>query len=117
MTLKFLDSPDGEIGPEPCALTCSGVSRYNETGGGGWLRSWTGKAFKKVDIKGCGFVTRPIVIAITNGPEVEKHCPSLRMQMVHYEWFGALTVEDTNEIEMRENKCDVYWTANGFNCL
>ena len=77
----------------------------------------TGKAFKMVDIKGCGFVTRPIVIAITNGPEDDRHCPALRMQMVHYEWFGALTVEDTKAATMKENKCDVYWTANGFNCL
>ena len=55
--LKILNLPEEQTGPAPCALTCSGVSRYSETGNYGWQSYADNKALKIADIAGCGFVS------------------------------------------------------------
>ena len=41
--IKILDTPDGGKYPEPCALTCHGISRYNETGSFNYSQSPSGR--------------------------------------------------------------------------
>ena len=46
--LKILSSPNGGTCPEPCALTYSGVARYNLTGNHAWHGYYFGKSYKLI---------------------------------------------------------------------
>ena len=121
--LKILSTPDGVSGPEPCALTCSGVSLHSETGhykGWKWAHR---KGFKHItDLEECGFKAAPVVTVTLAGPTNEsgvrgvKKCPSAYVWSADKAYFNVFTVEETTLQDLNENKCDVYWTATGFNC-
>ena len=115
--LKILDSPDGRIGPAPCALTCSGIGRWNVSEP--FSYSWTisgdfpGKAYKLVSLKDCSFVSPPVVTATVKGPGP---CPLVRMRGVLRTYFSVYTVEDVTLDAVKDNECDVHWIATGYNC-
>ena len=113
--LKILSTPDGSTHPTPCALTCTGVSKYDETGHYNW-RQWHQHVYKYVKIEDCGFVAPPIITATLKGAYWSVRCPSIYLQLVGYTAFFALSVEETTVSQLTDNKCDVHWTANGYNC-
>ena len=113
--LKILSTPDGSTHPTPCALTCTGVSRYDETGHHKWGQLYQ-LVFKKIIIEDCGFVAPPIVTATLKGASLLTSCPSIYLQFITFSEFTALTVEETTVSQLTDNKCDVYWTASGYNC-
>lgn len=121
--LKILSTPDGESGPEPCALTCSGVSKYSETGYYKGWKTYLQKGFKKItDLERCGFKSAPLVTITLGGPTRKsdvrgvKTCPSVYAWFVDKGSFNVFTVEDTTIQDLNDNMCDVYWIATGFNC-
>ena len=115
--LKILSTPDGDTRPPPCALTCTGVKKYIDTDGYDW-RSWSVQAFKHINMEDCGFVSTPVVTVTVKGPYdgVERSCPPIYVQYVGYKTLTVFTVGGVTASLMNNNKCDVYWTANGYNC-
>ena len=110
--LKILNLPEEQTGPAPCALTCSGVSRYSETGNYGW-RSYAGsKSLKIADIAGCGFVSVPVVTVSVKSP----YCPLIQISFVRNKLLVLITVEDATPGNMISGKCDVNWIATGYVC-
>ena len=119
---KILNLPyDAEKGPEPCALTCSGVTKHSEVIDNK-LVSWMGsalQAYRWIDVSDCGFVTAPVLTVTTSGPSVGSamyRCPAVYIGHVDNEKFIVFTVGDASPSRLIANRCDVYWTANGFNC-
>ena len=114
--LKILNLPEDNPGPASCALTCSGVSRYNETGTYRWqiYERSERKAYKPADTTGCGFVSVPVVTAVVRG--ATPYCPPIRLWYVHKTNLGVITVEDATVEKMGFYQCDVYWIATGYTC-
>ena len=117
--LKILDTPSGSAGPASCALTCSGIGRWYETGNFNSL--WTdssdypGKAYKKVAISGCNFRSYPVVTTTTRS-FLRGDCPSVTVKMISRDNFMVYTVEDSTVAEMKSKQCDIHWSAFGYNC-
>ena len=113
--LKILDTPDGDARPAPCALTCSGIARWDETGDYGWHRSgsYQGKVLRRVSMSGCNFVSTPVVTASTRGVRL---CPSITQLAGDSGWFDEYTVEDSTADMMKKNRCNIHWSAFGYNC-
>ena len=118
--LKILSTPDGKTRPLPCALTCSGVSRHDEPRDSPykpWSLNFHSQAEKHIDIAECGFSSTPVVTVSMRGPYVGSlKCPAVYVQYVFDKIFTVLTVESVTESQMTGSECDVYWTANGYNC-
>ena len=117
LELKITSTPDGESHPAPCAITCAGVSRYTDTAGYNWRsysgsRGGSGRAWKQLNIKECGFVTRPVIIATISG-FYQGDCPSI---FVENGYNSVQTVEKATPTQMVDNLCDVHWSAFGYNC-
>ena len=113
---KILSLPGGQTGPAPCARTCSGVSSYKETGAYKWITVGNGKAYKRADIRECGFVSAPVVTAILRGLGYTQFCPSIRVMYVSDTWLVFFTVEDATASNMIRYNCDVFWIATGYVC-
>lgn len=115
--LKILSLPWYNNGPEPCARTCSGVSKYDDADEP-WQSqvsgiSNTGRPVKIVDISGCNFVSNPVVTTTVYGlPD----CPNVKVTSVRIDKFYAMSVEKTTTGYLKSNYCWVSWTANGFTC-
>ena len=109
--LKILSTPDGSTHPPPCTLTCTGISRYNETGEYGWYQ-WKNHALKRVTIKECGFVTEPIVTVSMKA----WFCPPIIIDSIHNESVYVQTGIEATTSHIESKQCDVYWTANGYIC-
>ena len=111
--LKILNTPDGEAHPEPCALTCSGVSRHDDPDPlYGWLSLNPTQTIKPINIAGCGFVSPPVVSAAINN----NYCAGIKTYWIEAEKFSVVTFEETTADELRSKKCDVSWIAVGYNC-
>ena len=63
---------------------------------------------------GCGFVSTPVITAVSRGPRGP--CPGVSLRYVWYKGFDVVTVVDAAADDMVENDCDIYWTAHGFVC-
>ena len=113
--LKILSTPDGVTGPQPCALTCSGVARYNDTGDFSWIE-WDWRAGKYINITDCGFVSSPVVTVTVRGPTLAAHCPPLRIWDSNDVWFDVVTTAAATPGLMFSWRCDVFWSAFGYNC-
>ena len=118
--LKILDTPDGGIRPAPCAVTCSGVGRWDETG---WMSRWldsgsnSGKVYKKINLQDCNFISAPVVtVTAASGGNREVVCPSLTVWHANKSQFFVYSVEDTTASKMKNDQCNVYWSAFGYNC-
>ena len=115
--LKILSLPSGHpIGPAPCALTCSGVSSFGETGSEKWNGSgFAITAYKIIDITECGFSSPPVVTAMLSG--ISQNCPSISVfNFADKTKLAVFTVQAATADQMISNLCDVYWTANGYSC-
>ena len=110
--LKILDTPGGGTRPDPCALTCSGIGRWNETGYSG---THPGKVYLRVGTPGCNFVSRPVVKATTRSV-VSGDCPSVTFYTVTSNGLYFYTVKDATAAEMTSKKCDIHWIAVGYKC-
>ena len=117
--LKILNLPFGDSGSAQCALTCSGVSRYNEP-----VPDYKWKAtrvndnprilyIKAVDMQGCRFLNVPVVTVSVHGGF---HCPSIMVKNVSKEYILVSAVEDggTPDNLMVTEKCDVFWIATSY---
>ena len=114
--LKILDTPDGGIRPAPCAVTCSGVGRWDETEWY-WKWMWDGsKVFKNINISGCKFVSPPTVVTATTRGGSD--CLPVTVSYVSETQFDVYSVGDTTETvqKMEGGKCSVNWIATGYNC-
>ena len=116
--LKILNLPEGDTGPPPCALTCSGISKHDQINGGLW-KKLNGQAIKNITISECGFVSAPVITATVRGPWEGLpiyRCTAIYIKDVSEAEFSVLTADDVGSLQMASNRCDVYWVANGFNC-
>ena len=117
--LKILDTPDNNTHPLPCALICSGIDKHDETGDHEWRNNrwpWSpDKAYKTVNMTGCGFVSPPVVTA-TIKSQWWSLCPSIAEDYVMSLGFFVHTEENATAEEMRKKKCDIHWIATGYNC-
>ena len=112
---KILDTPDRNMGPEPCIRTCTGIDRVVT----GWYNSGVhlGKVYKDIDMTGCDFVSSPVVIALSGGnSNPYRVCPSFTIRNIDNNKFKLYSVSDFTSDEMRKNECKVFWTATGFAC-
>ena len=112
--LIILDTPDGGTHPAPCALTCSGIGRWDVTGWGDSGR-YPGKANFFVNISGCNFVTPPAVTATTRSRD-SGDCPSVTVNSIANNYFYLYAVEHSSAAELNSKKCDIHWSAFGYNC-
>ena len=111
--IKILDTLDGGEHPEPCALTCSGISRHDDPDFlHGWIYLNPFQTVKVVNIAGCGFVSPPVVSAAINN----NLCAGIKTYSTEKERFAVITFEEITVDEMRSKKCDVSWIAVGYNC-
>ena len=110
--LIILDTPDGGTHPAPCALTCSGIGRWNETGYSG---THPGKVYLRVGTPGCNFESRPVVKATTRSV-VSGDCPSVTVNSIASNYFYLYAVEHSTAAKLNSKKCDVHWSAFGYNC-
>ena len=110
--LKILSTPDGKPHPLPCALTCTGVSKFDDPTPYTRWRSHFKKAWKYVGIKECGFVAPPIVTATVEG----SLCPAIKIWGVQSDNVAVVSVQDASVSHMVDSTCDVHWTAHGYNC-
>ena len=115
--LKILDTPDGGTHPAPCAQTCSGIGRWDAAGDSMWWDSgsYPGKAYKKVDISDCNFVSEPVAIATTSSSWTAD-CPSVTTNSITSNYFYLYTVEYSTAAELKSKMCDIHWSAFGYNC-
>ena len=118
---KILSLPKGEPGPQPCTLTCSGVAKYEMSSEVGYhYRYWMSnyeQSYRYVDMGDCGFASAPVVTATLNGPGAgDRRCPPIYITYTDRTLFMVMTTEDISPSRMMDNKCDVYWTANGYDC-
>ena len=114
--LKILNSPDGKPHPASCALTCTGISKHDEGGQSAWNGLGNGLSYKNMDITGCGFVATPVVTTTVSG---YSSCPAVKVWGGHKSDRAELYVVTGEEADpdlLNSNKCDVYWTANGYTC-
>ena len=93
--LKILNTSDGEEHPEPCALTCSGVSRHDDPSYG-WIFLYPTQTLKAINIAGCGFVSPPTVTAAINN----NLCAGVKTLAVATERFYVITFEEIVGDEM-----------------
>ena len=112
--IKILNTQDGQEHPEPCALTCSGLSRHDKL-----LHGWVSLSIhsrrvtlKTISIAGCGFVSPPVVTAAINN----QLCAGIKTYWTGADRFAVVTFEETTADKMRSGKCDVSWIAVGYNC-
>ena len=47
---------------------------------------------------------------------LSSECPSISVYAVDYRAITVFTVQDATADQMNFNKCEVYWTAHGYNC-
>ena len=117
--LTILDTPNGGTGPAPCAITCSGIGRWDATGDYSWKGSYSYrhpfKATKNVDMSGCNFVSPPVVTVTIRSP-VSGMCPSVTVIEIYGNVFSLYSVEGTTAAHMTSKKCDIHWIAAGYNC-
>ena len=115
--LTILDTPDGGTHPAPCALTCSGIGRWDATRKNRWMDSTArpGKSYKRVYISGCNFVSDPVLTLTTISPQPGV-CPSVTVSGIYSDYFSVFTVEDSTAAEMKSKKCNIHWIAVGYNC-
>ena len=119
--LKILDTPYDGTGPEPCAVTCSGIARWDTPGDYGWKDARgsynPGKAYMMVRTRGCNFVSSPL-ITVTTKSWWDGLCPAVT-QITQPAWsslFYVMTVENTAAEVMKKRKCDIVWIATGYIC-
>ena len=116
--LKILDTPDGGIRPAPCAVTCSGVGRWNdENNNYKWQNSRInpGKVFKFINIGNCNFVSAPVVTTTSVSMKMAG-CPAVSVWYLTESYVTVYSVQDTSAKQMRSDECDIHWSAFGFNC-
>ena len=111
---KIVSTPDGNMGPEPCVRTCSGVDNDY----GRWRNSGEDpRVTKFISMSGCDFVSKPVVTAVSAGEfGSDRTCPSFSLRHVQESFFWLYSVQHLTEEQMREMQCSVYWTATGFIC-
>jgi hypothetical protein len=105
--LKILSTQDGNLGPAPCALICTGVLSYST----GWVDA-NREAYNTIDYRECGFVSPPTVTATLHG----WRCPAVYTYFTDKTGTGVYTVEDVPASTLISQECDVHWTATGYNC-
>ena len=110
----ILDLPDHSSHPEPCALTCSGISRSDDPESAWYDRGYVSKATKIVDISGCKFAAPPVVTAVVG--RGDNLCTSIHVRWVRADKFYAISVEDGKAAALTHGLCDVYWIATGYSC-
>ena len=65
----------------------------------------------------CGFASALVVTATLNGPSSgDRRCSSIYITYTDRTLFMVMTTEDISPSQMMDNKCDVCWTANGYDC-
>ena len=111
--IKILSVPNGRLGPEPCVRVCSGFDKDYST----WYNSRDnpGKVVKLIEIHDCGFVSPPVITAVSGGKSTWL-CPSFTVQFLYSSSFYLFSVSEFTRDEMMKNNCNVYWTATGFTC-
>jgi hypothetical protein len=120
--LQILNTPSGAGGPPPCALTCSGIGMWNGTGTiweFGWddSRNFPGKAFMRVDIERCNFVSLPVITtSVITEDESPALCPLLTQKFLQKNKFFVYTFENITYAEMESYECNVHWSAFGYVC-
>jgi hypothetical protein len=73
------------------------------------------KAGKPINIRECGFVSPPVVTAIT--AEGQRYdCPAITTFYTKTQLFYVKTVANARAADMTRGECDVNWIATGYNC-
>ena len=67
----------------------------------------------KVDITDCGFVSQPVVTVTSAGPG---KCPSVFVSKFGPSEFMAYTVGEMTANYGKAEKCELHWSAYGYNC-
>ena len=76
----------------------------------------------KIGMKGCAFVSAPVVTAVTAAGEDIKPrgvvCPAIFVDAMNSlkEVFLGYSVEDMTASWASYNQCNIYWTAIGYKC-
>jgi len=119
-SVQVVNLPENAVGPEPCTHVCSGVQKWN-VGVFYWVDSsyYPGKVYRSVDISACGFVTPPVITVTTSragGAGYLGICPGLTVHDVSSTDFDVYSINDATSSDMKRIRCDINWTASGFNC-
>jgi hypothetical protein len=109
--IKILNLPDSQRGPEPCARTCAGFTKY----WGGW-RSAGVRSYKTIDISECNFVTAPVVTVTIGGGNRDADYSPIRIWGVTSTRLSVLTLDRKSPDYVNRSVCYVHWIAVGFTC-
>ena len=114
----ILSTPYGDTHPAPCAFTCTGVSRHDEQGIYAWKQDTfrgRNRAVKVVNFRECGFAGAPVVTATSKGVKHSGSCLPVSLDIAGNVGFSVY-MEDASVRDVVGSYCDVYWSANGYNC-
>jgi hypothetical protein len=117
-SLKILDTPDGKIHPEPCALVCSGISRHDSDYSWSYVGFGLRIVYKKVDMSGCNFVSEPVITATTRDVYDTNRvtCPAFVTENSGADNFYIISKQPISTEDAERWQCDVHWVATGYNC-
>ena len=120
-SVQVVNLPENAVGPEPCTHVCSGVQKWDEAFGRYYWDdsgAYPGKVWRLVDISACKFVSPPVITVTTVRATDGDYgiCPGLAVHDVSSTRFSVYSVNDATASDMRRIRCDINWTAAGFNC-
>ena len=108
--LKILNTPGFSVHPEPCAVTCAGVTSA------GWQDSvkFPGRVNLEVDIRQCGFTSLPIInLSVKSSGGFHKTINVMNLSM---DYFIVYTNQGMSADYAEYSGWQLNWTAVGFNC-
>ena len=108
--MKISSMPNSGDFPEPCALVCVGVGFYTTWEDSSWA---PGKSLIRISMENCGFVSQPVITTTVAGPG---KCPSLFVDKYGQNNFVGYTVGSMSAAYAIDQKCEVHWSAFGYNC-
>ena len=120
VTTKIVSSHEKELGPEPCAIVCSGTTGKDTT----YWRTWNRHSiYTNVKMTGCGFTTIPTVTTTVSVAAVSTNViGAAQVSYVSRENFrlylhGLVDMEgDLTTKYASDRDYSVNWLAVGYNC-
>ena len=120
VSTKIVSTHRGTMGPEPCALVCSGTTGAGRTD---WKKWATGEIYLWVDTRDCGFVGIPTVTTTMSVSVISKRITGT--SQVAYVGAGGFRVylqgfvDENGDLSPEYAKDRAYainWLAVGYNC-
>ena len=120
VSTKIVSTHRGTMGPEPCALVCSGTTGEGRTD---WMKWKTGEIFIWVDTSECGFVSKPTVTTTLSVAVTSKRITGTSQvayeSAVGFRIYLHGFVDENGDLSAeyaKDRNYAINWLAVGYNC-